>query len=113
LTSKPDLDGVASSLRLRRKALSAELDRLVEPPEGGATVGFGKRVGDGTTEAVERIASTATARSIFASIEAIDSALANIEAGTYGVCENCGELIPQARLEALPATTVCVDCARL
>jgi DnaK suppressor protein len=89
------------------------LDRLVEPPESGASVGFGKRVGDGTTEAVERISSTATARSIFASIEAIDSALANIEAGTYGVCENCGGEIPPARLEALPATSVCVDCARL
>ena len=89
------------------------MDRLVEPPESGATVGFGKRVGDGTTEAVERITSTATARSIFASIEAIDSALASIEAGTYGVCENCGGEIPPARLEALPATSMCVDCARL
>lgn len=113
LTSKSELERVASSLRQRRLGLSAELDRLVEPPESGASVGFGKRVGDGTTEAVERISSTATARSIFASIEAIDSALASIEAGTYGVCENCGGEIPPARLEALPATSVCVDCARL
>lgn len=72
---------------------------------------FGKRVGDGTTEAVERISSTATARSIAASISDIDAALASIEAGTYGVCEVCGRAIPAARLEARPATTRCVDCA--
>jgi DnaK suppressor protein len=111
--SKSELERVASLLRLRREALSAELDRLVAPPEAGASVAFGKRVGDGTTEAVERITSTATARSIFASIEAIDSALAKIEAGTYGVCETCGAAIPMARLEALPASSLCVQCARL
>jgi len=111
--SKSDLDRVALSLRLRREALSAELDRLVEPPEAGASVAFGKRVGDGTTEAVERITSTATARSIFASIEGIDSALAKIEAGSYGTCERCGGEIPLARLEARPASSLCVDCARL
>lgn len=111
--SKSDLERVASSLRRRREALSAELDRLVEPPEAGASVAFGKRVGDGTTEAVERITSTATARSIFASIEGIDSALAKIEAGSYGVCERCGEEIPVARLEALPASSLCIECARL
>jgi DnaK suppressor protein len=98
---------------LRREALSAELDRLVEPPEAGASVSFGKRIGDGTTEAVERITSTATARSIFGSIGDIDSALAKIEAGSYGVCEKCGGEIPAARLEALPATSLCVECARL
>jgi DnaK suppressor protein len=92
--------------------LSAELDRLVEPPEAGASVGFGKRIGDGTTEAVDRITTTATARSIFASIEAIDFALAKIAAGSYGVCERCGQEIPVARLEALPATSLCVECAR-
>jgi len=111
--SKPDLDRIAASLRERRSVLSAELDRLVEPPEAGASVAFGKRVGDGTTEAVERITSTATARSIFASIEAIDSALAKTEAGSYGVCENCGVQIPMDRLQARPESSLCVECARL
>lgn len=84
----------------------------MEPPEAGASIAFGKRVGDGTTEAVERITSTATARSIFASIEGIDSALAKIEAGSYGVCDRCGGEIPLTRLEALPASSLCVECAR-
>lgn len=43
----------------------------------------------------------------------VDNALARIEDGTYGTCERCGEAIPVARLDALPYTTFCVDCARL
>lgn len=85
----------------------------MEPPEEGASVGFGKRIGDGTTEAVERLATTATARSIAASIKNIDSALIKVEDGTYGTCDSCGEAIGDARLEALPASTLCIGCASL
>lgn len=104
---------VATSLAERRGELTAELERLTEPPTEGAAVSFGKRVGDGTTEAVERLSTTATARSIAASIKDIDRALAKIEAGTYGVCNSCGEAIGAARLEALPASSLCVDCASM
>ena len=45
-------------------------------------------------------------------IEAIDAALQRIADGTYGICSTCGGIIPIARLRALPATTLCVDCAR-
>lgn len=98
-------------LRSRRVDLMAELERLTEPPEQGAAVAFGKRVGDGTTEAVERLATTATARSLSASIADIDRALESLAEGTYGICESCGDEIPAARLEALPASTLCVTCA--
>ena len=60
--------GVEDALRARRRALVAELERLNEPPAEGSSVGFGKRIGDGTTEAVERISSTATSRSIAATL---------------------------------------------
>lgn len=106
-----DVSSVKASLTARRAQLAAELDRLTEPPKEGASVGFGKRVGDGTTEAVERLATTATARSINNSISEIDTALSAIEDGSYGVCKDCGEEIPAARLEARPATSKCVDCA--
>lgn len=43
----------------------------------------------------------------------VDSALARIEVGGYGVCERCGEAIPKARLDALPYSTLCVSCASL
>lgn len=107
------MDPIVQSLNNRRADLQAELDRLTEPPEEGASVGFGKRIGDGTTEAVERLATTATARSIAASIKDIDSALVKVDDGTYGMCDSCGEVIGDARLEALPASTLCIGCASL
>lgn len=109
--AQPDLDDLARRLKERRRELATELERLTEPPAEGAGVSFGKRVGDGTTEAVERISSTATARSIASSISDIDSTLASIDAGTYGVCEVCEGSIPFARLEARPTSIRCVTCA--
>jgi DnaK suppressor protein len=107
------LERIATTLRERRDRLAGELARLTEPPEQGAGIGFGKRVGDGTSEAVERISTTATARSIAASIDEIDIALDRFEKGRYGVCEVCGGPIPAERLEALPATSSCMKCAAL
>ncbi|MGD9697035.1 MAG: TraR/DksA family transcriptional regulator [Thermoleophilia bacterium] len=40
------------------------------------------------------------------------AALAAIEAGTYGVCVDCGEEIPEGRLRALPDAVRCVPCQR-
>ena len=41
----------------------------------------------------------------------IEDALAKFDAGTYGECEVCGQRIPEARLEAMPAARVCITCA--
>ncbi len=41
----------------------------------------------------------------------IDSALARIDEGRYGICVRCGEDIAPARLAVDPAAVVCVDCA--
>jgi DnaK suppressor protein len=43
----------------------------------------------------------------------VEHALMRVDAGSYGLCERCGEAIPVARLEVLPYTTFCVDCSRL
>src|SRR5579883_1496034 len=42
--------------------------------------------------------------------EVID-AIARIDAGTFGTCENCGTEIPAGRLEILPYARYCVSCA--
>ena len=44
-------------------------------------------------------------------IAQIRAALRRIDAGRYGVCSECGGEIAQRRLETLPYTNVCVDCA--
>lgn len=43
--------------------------------------------------------------------EQIDAALARMQAGQYGTCDECGEEIPYDRLAALPFTTLDADCA--
>lgn len=44
-------------------------------------------------------------------LEAIESALERIEAGTFGECEECGVKIPKARLNAIPYAALCIKCA--
>lgn len=44
-------------------------------------------------------------------IHRIDAALARIDAGTYGVCAQCGNTIPAERLEAVPHAVLCAQCA--
>lgn len=102
------------TLAARRHQLADELTGLTERPRDPVgNLSFGKRIGDGTNEAVDRINTTAAARSIAASIAAVDRALAKLDDGTYGRCDRCGEPIPDERLEARPWTSLCVDCSRL
>lgn len=43
-------------------------------------------------------------------IQSLQAALVRIENKTYGVCRECGELIPQGRLNAVPHATLCIKC---
>jgi DnaK suppressor protein len=40
----------------------------------------------------------------------IDSALARVESGHYGLCIKCNKKIPTERLEAIPYALMCIDC---
>lgn len=42
----------------------------------------------------------------------VEGALHKIDAGTYGLCEECGGKIARARLEAIPYTPYCIECER-
>jgi DnaK suppressor protein len=107
----PDAE-TAETLATRAAELREELRRLTErPADAPPPVSFGKRVGDGTTEAVERISTTAAARSIAASLAEVDRAIEKLSEGTYGRCDSCGVEIAAERLEAIPWATLCVTCA--
>ena len=45
-------------------------------------------------------------------LEETAAALDRLEQGTFGTCENCGREINRARLNAVPYTRYCIDCAR-
>ncbi|MGO1318230.1 MAG: TraR/DksA family transcriptional regulator [Cellulomonadaceae bacterium] len=66
---------------------------------------------EGATIAFERSQVDALARQADADRAEAEAALERLEAGTYGVCEVCGEPIGAARLEARPAARRCVRCA--
>ena len=105
------LTEVQARLQARRRQLAGELAELTKPPEAGSNLSFGKRIGEGTTEAVERISSTAAARSIAAALTEVDRALEKVDEGTYGRCDDCGQTISSERLEAMPSATLCVTCS--
>ncbi len=42
----------------------------------------------------------------------VREALGRLEAGTYGICQKCGQPIDEERLELLPLTTYCIRCAQ-
>ncbi len=46
-------------------------------------------------------------------LEAVDAAIARLDAGTFGTCIRCGRSIAPERLEALPWAAHCIECQRI
>jgi DnaK suppressor protein len=90
-------------------ALKAEAESLVEEMEPG-DIQFDDESGEGGTVTVDRERDLALSAQAMVAVEEIDHTLAKMDNGTYGICENCGRLIPKARLEALPYARLCIDC---
>jgi DnaK suppressor protein len=109
-----DTRAIKQQLAAVLEGLDAELAELTAVPrDPAAAVSFGKRIGDGTTEAVERIAKVGTAERLAAKRADVARALEKIEDGTYGLCDRCGALIPEERLEARPWSVLCIRDASL
>ena len=66
---------------------------------------------EGATIAFERAQVSAILVQSKSRLAEIDLALERVTAGTYGVCERCGELISPERLVARPAAAECIGCA--
>ena len=65
---------------------------------------------DRVQEGAAEVALTALDEQGRRELEAIQAALARLDAGTYGLCDTCGETISAARLTALPMARRCVAC---
>jgi DnaK suppressor protein len=94
-------------LAVKRAELEAELAGLSAPVEQGS-ISFGKRVGDGTSMAVERLSQVAVHERLQETLADVVRAEEKLAEGSYGVCDVCGNPIPPARLAALPWATLCV-----
>lgn len=109
-----DETSVRTALQERLAGLDRDLAELTAIPRDPMTaVSFGKRIGDGTNEAVERIAKVGTAEALSVMRADVVRALAKLDQGTYGLCDRCGALIPEERLDARPWSVRCVRCASL
>jgi DnaK suppressor protein len=89
--------------------LKAQADSLALEHEPG-DVQFDEEGGEGGTSNVDRELDLVLSAQARAAIEEIDRALAKIDAGHYGRCEQCGRPIPEDRLRALPYAALCVAC---
>jgi len=110
--TEAEVDEVRTGLETEVTGLAAEIAK--------AESGIADRIGDAgdagddpaddaakTYEREQELALTHNARDLLAQNE---RALARIAAGTYGVCESCGEPIGKARLQAFPRAALCVRC---
>jgi RNA polymerase-binding transcription factor DksA len=93
----------------REARLQSELAELTKPTGEIGSISFGKRVGEGTSMAVDRLTGVAAQEQLLAMLKDIRRARQRIADGTYGACEVCGKPIPDERLEARPWAVRCVE----
>lgn len=108
-----DHDAIRRELEGRLEGARGRVESLAEPPPLGEAQGFGKRIGDGTTEAISRLTDIGVGRSLESGMARTERALAKLDDGTYGICDSCGEPIAPKRLAAMPDSVLCVSCAAL
>jgi DnaK suppressor protein len=106
-----DLDAIRRELEALRDRTRERLAVLAKRPERGSALGFGKRVGDGTTEAVSRLTDIGVGDSLERVLARTERAVAKLDDGSYGICDACGGPIPAGRMRALPDGVLCLSCA--
>ncbi|UJA21200.1 TraR/DksA family transcriptional regulator [Thermoleophilia bacterium SCSIO 60948] len=106
-----DLEAIRAHLEARLDELGGRIDEAVRPPDAQSGISFGKRIGDGTTEAVDRFVRVGVAEQLDESGKQVARALEKLDEGSYGTCDNCGAEIPAGRLQARPESVLCVECA--
>lgn len=113
------MDDTTSTARLeaRRAELVAELARVdadLDAARAAKTDGTDDDEHDpeGATTSAQWSHATGMRRSIVTRLDEVDRALERVAMGSYGTCVRCGRPIGEARLEARPAASLCIDCAR-
>ncbi|CAN5718491.1 hypothetical protein BH20ACT23_BH20ACT23_28030 [soil metagenome] len=105
------MDPIKDRLTTQKADLEGELERMAAPPEEAGNISFGKRVGEGTSMAVDRLVQVEAYDQLRALLADVTRALDKFDEGSYGVCDRCGVEIPPERLEILPWAVLCVRCA--
>ncbi|MEV8312989.1 TraR/DksA family transcriptional regulator [Streptomyces sp. NPDC059900] len=98
----------SEALRLGAEIASSEdaLAGLMRDSGGGA----GDDEADTGTKNITREHEMSLAANAREMLDQTERALERLDAGTYGICENCGNPIGKARMQAFPRATLCMDC---
>jgi RNA polymerase-binding protein DksA len=95
-----------------RAALEEERDQLRHQlSDLGVTVVYDENFADSGQVAAEQGESRALVGQLEETLIEVEKALSKLDSGTYGMCESCSKPIGEDRLEAMPATRFCIDCA--
>jgi len=95
-------------LESERKLLIDKLEQL--RPVDERREGSHSESGEQATETFELEKHQALEKRLRDQLAEIEHALDKLDQGTYGVCDNCGQPIDPARLEALPQASLCLSC---
>jgi DnaK suppressor protein len=109
-----DIANAKKALDKEREQLIHQLDELGAAESGDlrSDIDFGGSFADAASVTAERTEVLGLVESLKSQLDEVDSALAHIEAGTYGTCDNCGAEIGSDRLEFRPASVLCIDCKK-
>jgi DnaK suppressor protein len=101
-----------SIARKRLEEIRADLDRTVSVLLGEHHLvrGGDAEAGDAGSNLTEADRNAAAIQTALAQRAEVLAALARVDDGSYGRCVDCGNPVPQARLDARPATARCVPC---
>ncbi len=102
---------IEQTLLAKKAELEEQLGLLSATPDEQGSISFGKRVGEGTSMAVDRLSQVAAHDQLQVTLADVDRAIAKVEDGSSGTCDTCGKPIGDARLEALPWAVQCVEDA--
>ena len=99
-----------------RDRLQEERDRLHDQLRQmgvgpGGKLDFDDGFADSGQVTAERSEVEALGGSLLDTLREIEDALRKFDDGSYGSCESCGNQIAEARLEAMPAARLCINCA--
>lgn len=101
-----------SALEQERQDLEQQLGDLGVGADS-AELTYDANFADSSQVTAERGENEALIATLTESLTAVQAAVARMDDGTYGVCERCGGPITDARLEAMPTATRCINCASL
>jgi RNA polymerase-binding transcription factor len=109
MPSEAALADLRAALDEERAQLRHQLADLGFGDDGG--LAYDQNFADSSQVTAERGEVEALANSLKETLAEVEHALAKFEEGTYGLCENCGQPIAPARLEAKPGARLCINCA--